>query len=1143
MGIYWKNIDPEMQILGPTQQFIFNQNLNQFQFDNTFVPTSLVPSQNLFELRNSGLSGFRFRHETTFGDTHGALKIQSFLNGQTTGTDLITFKQDGTIDFVAPIEIPALVQVDGATQTFQYTGQSDSQFILSNTLAATSGNPSYVDLVFKNSTTGGFVLRHTSSITDTNGLGTLSLYSIDNTGAVGESFFTAVNGPSPILRIDGGLVVSDDIIGNALFFLGSHQLSMGGNVSFASSFSTVGNYSVTLTATANTAVTLPASGTLATLSNTLDQFAVPVANISLNSHKIINLATPTNSNDAATKSYVDSSVSGGVVTLSGAVTGSGNVGTTIITTLNPVTSITAVGTLTSGTWNASIISPVYGGTGVNNGSNTLTLQKNVVFNATSGTSITFLANGTTAVILPLSGTLATLSNSINDFALPSASINFNSQRLTFVGTPTTSTDAATKGYVDTAVGGTSPTTATYILQTANASLTNAQVLGSLSTGLLKNTTITGVLTIAAAGTDYYAPGSPTKLIDNASSQNISVGRNAFNNITTGQGNAIFGNSAIPLTTGGSNCIFGSNMAQSLTSGNSNVIMGAGAGMQLSSGSSNTLIGTSAGSNLTTPLFNVIIGVGAAGYLQTGGSNVAIGANAGYWNGVGFASYSNCVFLGLQTQPTSATLTNAVAIGAYASVNTNNSMVLGSGLNVGIGESSPTYAKLCLVGGVQNVTNEETIIRATSATSSAKIELNNTGSGGRLYELRSDSGDSSFNIVDRTSVINRLKIDSAGILNTYNNIVINNNFAYAPAYIQTGNPSDYLQIGYDITNDYSFINIAGSSNDRLAFRVNGTGIAALLSSGLFGLGTITPTAAKLQIVGGVQNIVGEDSAIRASSALSNVKIELQNTGASGKLYEIRSSSTGQFDITDRTGSATRFTISSAGNIGINMGLSTPNAPLQFSNSLVNRKIVLYETANNDHQYYGLGVNAASFRFQVDQTAAIFTFLAGLSSSSSQVAAQITGTGNIIIPGTYFGRSPSGTVYMEGNVTTTALTANVWAKIAGTTTASGFLNQFTSPVVNRLTYTGTSQIFALIHVSATLNFSAGLGSTRSIAIFKNGIQITPSLMSADSNLGVNINISTQAPLISLSTNDYIEVYCRSSVNTNVTASNLILTVTTT
>lgn len=45
----------------------------------------------------------------------------------------------------------------------------------------------------------------------------------------------------------------------------------------------------------------------------------------------------------------------------------------------------------------------------------------------------------------------------------------------------------------------------YIIQTADASLPNAQSLGALSTGLLKNTTTTGVLSIASAGTDYQAP--------------------------------------------------------------------------------------------------------------------------------------------------------------------------------------------------------------------------------------------------------------------------------------------------------------------------------------------------------------------------------------------------------------------------------------------------------------------------------------------------------------------------------------------------------------------------------------------------------------------------------------------------------------
>lgn len=45
----------------------------------------------------------------------------------------------------------------------------------------------------------------------------------------------------------------------------------------------------------------------------------------------------------------------------------------------------------------------------------------------------------------------------------------------------------------------------FILQTANALLPNAQALGALSTGILKNTTTTGVLSIAVANTDYLTP--------------------------------------------------------------------------------------------------------------------------------------------------------------------------------------------------------------------------------------------------------------------------------------------------------------------------------------------------------------------------------------------------------------------------------------------------------------------------------------------------------------------------------------------------------------------------------------------------------------------------------------------------------------
>jgi len=49
---------------------------------------------------------------------------------------------------------------------------------------------------------------------------------------------------------------------------------------------------------------------------------------------------------------------------------------------------------------------------------------------------------------------------------------------------------------------TAPIDATYITQTANGTLTNEQAMGALATGLVKNTTTTGVQSIAVADTDF-----------------------------------------------------------------------------------------------------------------------------------------------------------------------------------------------------------------------------------------------------------------------------------------------------------------------------------------------------------------------------------------------------------------------------------------------------------------------------------------------------------------------------------------------------------------------------------------------------------------------------------------------------------------
>ena len=69
-------------------------------------------------------------------------------------------------------------------------------------------------------------------------------------------------------------------------------------------------------------------------------------------------------------------------------------------------SITTLGTITTGTWTGSVVGPTYGGTGVNNGSKTITLGGNFTHTGAHSLGLTTTAN--TSVTLPTTGTLATL---------------------------------------------------------------------------------------------------------------------------------------------------------------------------------------------------------------------------------------------------------------------------------------------------------------------------------------------------------------------------------------------------------------------------------------------------------------------------------------------------------------------------------------------------------------------------------------------------------------------------------------------------------------------------------------------------------------------------------------------------------------
>jgi hypothetical protein len=84
-----------------------------------------------------------------------------------------------------------------------------------------------------------------------------------------------------------------------------------------------------------------------------------------------------------------------------------NVENTALSTWTGSTNLSTLGTITSGTWNGGIISGTYGGTGVNNGTKTITLGNN--FTTSGNYPLTLTQTGITNVTLPVSGTLATLS--------------------------------------------------------------------------------------------------------------------------------------------------------------------------------------------------------------------------------------------------------------------------------------------------------------------------------------------------------------------------------------------------------------------------------------------------------------------------------------------------------------------------------------------------------------------------------------------------------------------------------------------------------------------------------------------------------------------------------------------------------------
>jgi hypothetical protein len=196
--------------------------------------------------------------------------------------------------------------------------------------------------------------------------------------------------------------------------------------------------------------------------------------------------------------------------------------------------IATVGTVTSGTWNAILISPTYGGTGVNNGSNTLTLAGNLTTVGAYSTTITSTA--LTSVTLPTSGTLissvtplggavtgtpssGTFLRGDGTWAAPAGGLSYASFSVT-TASPSGTTDSLSYNNSSgvftftplnlaspPAIGGTTPAAGSFTTLSASQQITSTIATGTAPFVVSSTTNVANLNASSLNGATFASPGA------------------------------------------------------------------------------------------------------------------------------------------------------------------------------------------------------------------------------------------------------------------------------------------------------------------------------------------------------------------------------------------------------------------------------------------------------------------------------------------------------------------------------------------------------------------------------------------------------------------------------------------------------------
>ena len=270
---------------------------------------------------------------------------------------------------------------------------------------------------------------------------------------------------------------------------------------------------------------------------------------------------------------------------------------------------------------------------------------------------------------------------------------------------------------------------TYTLQLPNA-LPNVanQILESNASGTLSwiatpsgggggATDLNGLSDVLIDGTSAYFINIPSNLSGNPT-DNLVIGDNAGNSLTTGKRNVILGSQAAPATTSGSyQVIIGYNAGLNTTTNGESVLIGYDAG-KLVNASSSVIIGAKAARNLSGAYSqHTIIGGNACNQTSSGNYHCAFGHSALFFQTTGDRQTA----IGYRSLYSLSTSDDNTALGYYSGYS-----ITGSG-NTVIGSNSAYSGTNNLTSGSNNILIGHNS-SASAATVDNEITLGNSSIG-------------------------------------------------------------------------------------------------------------------------------------------------------------------------------------------------------------------------------------------------------------------------------------------------------------------------------------------------------------------------------------------------------------------------------